>query len=70
MNTTCDLAPPGWYCTREPGHRPPCAAWPLTPGDQAWLLVCDHLLADWTRQDLEQLGAATRPTFGLLWEVP
>lgn len=27
----CDLAPPGWVCTREIGHDGPCAAWPLYP---------------------------------------
>jgi hypothetical protein len=30
----CPLPPPGWYCTREPGHAGPCAAWP----DSAWPL--------------------------------
>ena len=24
----CKFPPIGWYCTREPGHEPPCAAWP------------------------------------------
>lgn len=23
---TCRLAPPGWLCTRKPGHDGPCAA--------------------------------------------
>lgn len=23
---TCDIPPPGWYCTRERGHEGPCAA--------------------------------------------
>lgn len=25
---TCGLPPAGWYCTREPDHEGPCAAWP------------------------------------------
>lgn len=25
----CDVPPPGWFCTRTPGHDGPCAAWPL-----------------------------------------
>lgn len=24
----CTLPPPGWICTRKPGHRNPCAAHP------------------------------------------
>lgn len=24
----CPIPPPGWHCTREPGHAPPCAAVP------------------------------------------
>lgn len=24
----CKVPPPGWYCTREAGHKGPCAAWP------------------------------------------
>ena len=24
----CRTPPPGWYCTRTPGHEGPCAAWP------------------------------------------
>lgn len=24
--TTCTLPPPGWWCSREPGHDGPCAA--------------------------------------------
>lgn len=27
-SVTCQLPPPGWYCTREPGHEGPCAAHP------------------------------------------
>jgi hypothetical protein len=23
---TCELPPPGWWCSREPGHEGPCAA--------------------------------------------
>lgn len=26
----CDMAPAGWYCSREPGHDGPCAARPVT----------------------------------------
>ena len=26
---TCNRPPPGWICTRDPGHRGPCAAWPV-----------------------------------------
>lgn len=25
---SCTLPPPGWRCTREPGHKGPCAALP------------------------------------------
>lgn len=25
----CHLPPPGWWCSRDPGHKPPCAARPL-----------------------------------------
>jgi hypothetical protein len=25
----CDIAPPGWHCTREDEHEGPCAAWPI-----------------------------------------
>lgn len=25
---TCEVPPPGWYCTRAKGHEGPCAAWP------------------------------------------
>ena len=25
---TCQIPPPGWYCTREAGHDGPCAALP------------------------------------------
>jgi len=25
----CHVPPPGWVCTREAGHGPPCAAWPV-----------------------------------------
>jgi len=24
----CEVAPPGWYCTRAASHDGPCAAWP------------------------------------------
>lgn len=24
----CPVPPPGWYCTRTPGHDGPCAAYP------------------------------------------
>lgn len=24
--SVCDIPPPGWYCTRKPGHDGPCAA--------------------------------------------
>ena len=27
----CTVPPPGWRCTREPGHEGPCAAVPVTP---------------------------------------
>lgn len=27
-NVDCQLAPVGWYCTREAGHDGPCAAFP------------------------------------------
>lgn len=26
--STCELAPPGWHCTRDAGHDGPCAAVP------------------------------------------
>ena len=26
--TVCNVPPPGWYCTRAPGHDGPCAAYP------------------------------------------
>ncbi len=25
----CQLPPPGWWCSREPGHEGPCAARPI-----------------------------------------
>lgn len=28
QTTRCSIPPPGWYCTREPGHEGPCAAIP------------------------------------------
>lgn len=28
---TCLRPPPGWHCTRQPGHEGPCAAWPVDP---------------------------------------
>ncbi len=28
---SCDLAPAGWYCTRQKGHDGPCAAHPELP---------------------------------------
>ena len=28
LKPECTLPPPGWYCTREPGHEGPCAALP------------------------------------------
>lgn len=30
----CTLPPAGWYCTREPGHEGPCAAWPIAPENE------------------------------------
>lgn len=27
----CKVPPEGWYCTREPGHDGPCAAYPDHP---------------------------------------
>jgi len=33
--TVCNVAPPGWHCTRLPGHCGPCAAIPVNaPGDE------------------------------------
>lgn len=29
--TVCTVPPPGWYCTRVPGHDGPCAAHPAAP---------------------------------------
>lgn len=26
---TCDVPPEGWWCSREKGHEPPCAARPI-----------------------------------------
>lgn len=26
-NNGCQLPPPGWWCSREPGHDGPCAAY-------------------------------------------
>lgn len=29
MSAECTVPPPGWRCTREPGHDGPCAALPV-----------------------------------------
>jgi len=35
----CLLPPPGWECTRRPGHEGPCAAVPVAkPGEFAWVI--------------------------------
>lgn len=48
----CEYPPPGWFCTREPGHEGPCAAWPasemagrvreFTRSDVVELVAADH----------------------------
>ena len=32
--TKCNIPPPGWVCSREPGHEGPCAARRETPYDE------------------------------------
>jgi hypothetical protein len=27
VKAVCEIPPTGWYCTRQPGHDGPCAAW-------------------------------------------
>lgn len=37
----CDIPPPGWRCTRKPGHNGPCAAVPVNGAPvhrRRWLL--------------------------------
>lgn len=35
MTERCNVPPPGWWCSRDAGHPPPCAARPTT-GDAVW----------------------------------
>lgn len=42
VSSVCTLPPPGWRCTREPGHDGPCAALPiLAPSEPAPMSVHD-----------------------------
>ena len=34
MGPRCQMAPPGWYCSRPAGHTGPCAASTYPPQDQ------------------------------------
>jgi hypothetical protein len=36
----CTLPPPGWWCSREPGHDNPCAARPICGHDQFTFSNC------------------------------
>jgi len=40
----CTVPPPGWVCSREPGHSGPCAARPIvgeTPNDESVVPAAD-----------------------------
>ncbi len=41
----CQVPPPGWRCTREPGHEGPCAAIEVTRKRVVGMLVVAAILA-------------------------
>jgi len=53
----CQLPPAGWFCTREPGHEGPCAAYAVPMYATGWaspILGRVYNEVDKLRRDLAQ----------------
>lgn len=61
----CDRPPPGWHCTREPGHDGPCAAhrdlsvFDFVDERSRAQRVWDHVRGPWSRHRAWNLVCAS-----------
>lgn len=53
---TCEVPPPGWYCTRAKGHEGPCAAWLRDEADHGKPTSCANCGHVWPTYPGEPTG--------------